>query len=114
MLLAVIIVFPVGSKGGIVLFSSSEPLLVQRRICSSSSPSPKSTLPYLYPYEPKGWGSCSSLAFNLGVEAEEQPEISEAYSVSVVPYFVFCKCIIGSAELVLQNRMVLHYCTEPL
>ncbi|XP_028799301.1 monothiol glutaredoxin-S17 [Neltuma alba] len=25
------------------------------------------------------------------VEAEEQPEISEAYSVSAVPYFVFCK-----------------------
>ncbi|KAH7669428.1 Peptide-N(4)-(N-acetyl-beta-glucosaminyl)asparagine amidase protein [Dioscorea alata] len=27
----------------------------------------------------------------LRVEAEEQPEISEAYSVSAVPYFVFCK-----------------------
>ncbi|TVU32137.1 hypothetical protein EJB05_23856, partial [Eragrostis curvula] len=27
----------------------------------------------------------------LRVEAEEQPEISEAYGVSAVPYFVFCK-----------------------
>lgn len=27
----------------------------------------------------------------LRVEAEEQPEISEAYSVSAVPFFVFCK-----------------------
>ncbi|KAK6917538.1 Thioredoxin domain [Dillenia turbinata] len=27
----------------------------------------------------------------LRVEAEEQPEISESYSVSAVPYFVFCK-----------------------
>lgn len=27
----------------------------------------------------------------LRVEAEEQPEISEAYSVSAVPYFAFCK-----------------------
>ncbi|XP_027346079.1 monothiol glutaredoxin-S17 isoform X1 [Abrus precatorius] len=31
------------------------------------------------------------LAHFLRVEAEEQPEISEAYSVSAVPYFVFCK-----------------------
>ncbi|KAI8001766.1 Monothiol glutaredoxin-S17 [Camellia lanceoleosa] len=28
---------------------------------------------------------------NKKVEAEEQPEISEAYSVSAVPYFVFLK-----------------------
>ncbi|KAL5663599.1 hypothetical protein ACJX0J_023707, partial [Zea mays] len=27
----------------------------------------------------------------LRVEAEEQPEISEAYGVTAVPYFVFCK-----------------------
>lgn len=30
-------------------------------------------------------------ALFLRVEAEEQPEISEAYGVSAVPYFVFCK-----------------------
>ncbi|KAJ6836202.1 monothiol glutaredoxin-S11 [Iris pallida] len=30
-------------------------------------------------------------ALFLRVEAEEQPEISEAYAVSAVPYFVFCK-----------------------
>lgn len=29
----------------------------------------------------------------LQVEAEEQPEISEAYSVSAVPYFVFFKVL---------------------
>ncbi|KAI7999373.1 Monothiol glutaredoxin-S17 [Camellia lanceoleosa] len=31
------------------------------------------------------------LSHFLRVEAEEQPEISEAYSVSAVPFFVFCK-----------------------
>uniref|UniRef100_A0A452YJZ0 Thioredoxin domain-containing protein n=1 Tax=Aegilops tauschii subsp. strangulata TaxID=200361 RepID=A0A452YJZ0_AEGTS len=30
-------------------------------------------------------------ALFLRVEAEEQPEISEAYGVTAVPYFVFCK-----------------------
>ncbi|KAM0072574.1 hypothetical protein Hdeb2414_s0001g00037971 [Helianthus debilis subsp. tardiflorus] len=42
---------------------------------------------------------CSHQQFNINnnkwwfgfVEAEEQPEISEAYSVSAVPYFVFLK-----------------------
>jgi hypothetical protein len=31
------------------------------------------------------------VGFVLQVEAEEQPEISEAFSVSSVPYFVFLK-----------------------
>ncbi|RWW21065.1 hypothetical protein BHE74_00026556 [Ensete ventricosum] len=39
------------------------------------------------------------------VEAEEQPEISEAYAVSAVPYFVFCKpaCITWPRTLCNQS-----------
>jgi hypothetical protein len=35
--------------------------------------------------------SCTDDPFQ--VEAEEQPEISEAYGVTAVPYFVFCKVV---------------------
>ena len=40
---------------------------------------------------------------SLQVEAEEQPEISEAYSVAAVPYFVFFK-VISSCNSSSQER----------
>lgn len=39
----------------------------------------------------------------LQVEAEEQPEISEAYSVSAVPYFVFLK--VGGCYFILLSQI---------
>jgi len=39
------------------------------------------------------------------VEAEEQPEISEAYGVTAVPYFVFCK--VWSTTIVLFLLLVI-------
>ncbi|XP_020581593.1 monothiol glutaredoxin-S11 [Phalaenopsis equestris] len=47
----------------------------------------------------------------LRVEAEEQPEISDAYAVSAVPYFVFCKdgktsdTLEGANPSVLANKV---------
>ncbi|PKU66842.1 monothiol glutaredoxin-S11 [Dendrobium catenatum] len=47
----------------------------------------------------------------LRVEAEEQPEISDAYAVSAVPYFVFCKdgkasdTLEGANPAVLANKV---------
>ncbi|KAG6480743.1 monothiol glutaredoxin-S11-like [Zingiber officinale] len=48
------------------------------------------------------------------VEAEEHPEISETYSVSAVPYFVFCKdsrsidALEGANPTVLANKVAKH------
>lgn len=43
----------------------------------------------------------------LQVEAEEQPEISEAYSVSAVPFFVFCKVML----LVIMSSFTRKMCS---
>ncbi|QHO52876.1 Monothiol glutaredoxin [Arachis hypogaea] len=43
----------------------------------------------------------------LRVEVEEQPEISEAYSVSAVPFFVFFKVRFDLTRLVLIPSMIM-------